>query len=293
MTATGRSRSVAEGACQEVHRRLAALGSDLYAWGDGELGRLNAALRAGRPARVESDLLRTSLTQGLALKSRSGGRFDPTVGELVAAWGFADLTVPPPGARPSAPRIAAALERMRHGVQLAPNGRLTAPRGLQIDLGGLAKGALLAAIAPALRSPEVTRLLVDFGGDMLGLSGHGEFRVAVADPEGGSPVGALTLAADEAVMTSGGYARFLDIDGVRYQHILDPRSGWPVAPAAATVVDRDPVLADAAATALVVADREEFDAVCDAMRVDCALRIDTLQAMQMTPAMTRRFRPYS
>ena len=90
-------------------------------------------------------------------------------------------------------------------------------------------------------------------------------------------------------MTSGNYERFIEIDGKRYTHIFDPRTGYPVEhTASVTVVDTDPVLADAAATALLVGGPNEFDEIVAMMDLTYALLIDTQGDIRLTPAMAER-----
>jgi FAD:protein FMN transferase len=90
-------------------------------------------------------------------------------------------------------------------------------------------------------------------------------------------------------MTSGDYERFFEFDGKRYQHILDPRTGYPVQQTvSATVVHEDAVLADAAATALIVAGATEFDETCELLGLDEALIVSASGDMRLTRAMQKR-----
>ena len=91
-------------------------------------------------------------------------------------------------------------------------------------------------------------------------------------------------------MTSGDYERFFEHDGKRYQHVLDPRTGYPVEhTVSASVVHGDPVLADAAATALLVAGAAEFEELCLSLGLDTALIVTTSGDLRLTRAMEKRF----
>jgi thiamine biosynthesis lipoprotein len=91
------------------------------------------------------------------------------------------------------------------------------------------------------------------------------------------------------VVTSGDYERYFEFEGRRYQHIIDPRSGYPVRhTASVTVVHTDPILADAAATALVVAGIAEFDQTCAELGIQQAILIDSTGELRLTAGMKRR-----
>ena len=107
-----------------------------------------------------------------------------------------------------------------------------------------------------LRDGGVEDAIINIGGDLTVLGDvHGrEARIAIQSPVDGKPTAWLDVADGETVVTSGDYERYFEFEGRRYQHIIDPRSGYPVHhTASVTVIHTDPILADAAATALVVA----------------------------------------
>lgn len=208
---------------------------------------------------------------GLALRvaEASGGAFDPTVGPLLRTWGLRGGVVreqPPEEAE-----IAAVLDhvgwRRLHLVDGA-GGEVLArlEKGAELDFGGVAKGlavdrayeAARAALA-ASGAPDAG-LLVNLGGNMraFGAPRHAAraWSVAIRDPFlpfGQGSVGTLSLSNGLATATSGSYERFIDIQGIRHSHIIDPRCGRPVRGLAqATVVARTAAEADALSTACFV-----------------------------------------
>ncbi len=287
--------SRAQRAIAELQALYAVLNRDWYAWGDGELARINAALASTTQAPVSAELA-TLLERAAALSALSGGRFDPAVGNLVRLWGFDRFDKgQPPVALPGDEALAQALATNRGGFTLQRDSRgarlQTLRPGLVIDLGGIAKGAALALGMNALALSGVERALIDAGGDLFTMSqsDRSPFRIGLRDPRNNAVARRLRLLPGEAVMSSGDYARFWELDGQRYQHIIDPRNGLPVSAArAATVISTDPVLADAAATALIVGGRNDFSALCDAMGIDKALMIDNLGQELVTPPMRAR-----
>jgi thiamine biosynthesis lipoprotein len=198
------------------------------------------------------DVLETALTVARA----SDGAFDPTVGPLVGLWRDARTSgrLPDAGARDAARRAVGwqhvEIDRARRRVRLAR-------AGMGLDLGGVAKGYILQEALASLGRSGVDRALIEAGGDIVAGAappGTSGWRVDApgADATFRARASALTHA---ALATSGSTEQFVEIDGVRYSHIVDPRTGLGVTHLAlARVIAPDAALADALATALVVAD---------------------------------------
>ncbi len=287
----GASRQAAEAAADALEHRLALRNRDWYAWGDGELGSVNRTLAAANEATLSAGLAGL-IERALALRTLTGGRFDPTVGSAVALWGLhsgdAAPQVPDAAAlRQAQAGAAAALIADADGTRL----RAAAP-GLVIDLGGIAKGAALEEALALLAAHRIPRGIVDLGGDLIVRddSGRRPARVGIRDPRGDGVIGIIAATDGEAVVTSGDYERYFERDGRRFHHIIDPATGEPAAAraVAATVIGYDPVVADALATALVVAGPGELDALCEAAGVAAALVVDTDGELHLTAAMRER-----
>ena len=194
------------------------------------------------------------LARGTAIARASEGAFDPTVGPVVALWRHARQTGRLPD--PAQIRHARALAGWRF-LELDPRRwavRLAKP-GMQLDLGGIAKGYILQEAVATLREHGVPRALAAAGGDVVAGDpppGARGWRVDVpgADPGFAARASALTRA---ALATSGPTAQFVVIDGARYSHVVDPRTGVGVTHAfTAHVIAADGATADAVATALSV-----------------------------------------
>ena len=195
----------------------------------------------------------------LQVAADSGGAFDPTVGPLVAAWGF--------GANASAQGVPAA-----HVVQAAAarcgwqrlqlrDGTLLQPGGLELDLSAIAKGFGVDHVSGWLRANGIAAALVEVGGELHGYGRKPDdspWRVLVeSSPEedAGGDWPARVLALDDlAVATSGDRWHHSEVAGRSYSHTLDPRRQAPVdhAAAAVTVIAHSAMDADAWATALTV-----------------------------------------
>jgi FAD:protein FMN transferase len=216
---------------------------------DSPLSALNA--RAGQGwTPLPADLCE-ALALAKAGAERTGGLFDPTWAALSDLWRFDGASGTPPA--DDALRARCALVGWR-GLELRPRGdgggcdaRLLRA-GMRVGLGGLAKGWALDTAARTLRALGYEDFLLQAGGDLYaaGQRGDGPWRVAIRDPRGG-PLDALAAldVSDRAFSTTGDYEHAFEASGVRYHHVIDPRTCRP-APAsrAATILARTAVDAE-------------------------------------------------
>lgn len=156
----------------------------------------------------------------------SNGRFDITSGVLRRLWHFDG------GCRiPTRKQVKALLPLVGWNRLAWERPVLTLPAGMEIDLGGIGKEYAVDRVAALLASRTQAAFLVNFGGDLraVGRRRDGKpWEVGVERP-GLTGEAALQISLVQgAVATSGDASRFLEADGVRYPHILNPRTGWPV-----------------------------------------------------------------
>lgn len=290
VTVWGVEPTVADPAARDVEALFHALHREWDPWGDGALGRLNRALAAGEPAVADEDLA-ALLAEAAALTEASGGLFDPAIGALVRLWGFSSdehrPTAPPPAAEIAA-RLAgtAPLPEL-----LGAGGTVSGPPGAQIDLGGFLKGVAVDRAIALLRERGIEHAIVNAGGDLRAIGRRGEraWRIGIRAPRDPSIIAALEVRDDEAVFTSGDYERFFDHQGRHYHHILDPRTGYPTEGiASVTILHADAALADAAATALLVAGPDEWPAMARALGVAAVMVVLADGDVELTPAMEPR-----
>lgn len=235
---------LARDADESMLRRLAVL-----AWGEATRieqkysryrdDNLVARINAGRGEAVAIDGETFRLLQYAdQLYRLSGGSFDITSGVLRRVWKFdGSDRVPTPG------QVRSVMAHVGWERVDWDGDRIRLPAGMQLDFGGIGKEYAVDRALALLNAEHAGPLLVNFGGDV---ATNGERFAATADPcrwnvaieavDGGEPE-ILRLAAG-AVATSGDSRRFLMKNGVRYGHILDARTGWPVpgAPRSVTVV---------------------------------------------------------
>jgi thiamine biosynthesis lipoprotein len=244
--------STARTAARAAFDRIAALEDVLSDWRAGsEVNRLADPLPLSGKWVPVSAALFAVLERALEVARATGGAFDPTVGPYVALWREARRTA----RLPTDSALASARRRVGwHLVSLdtlARAVRLGAP-GMRLDLGGIAKGFILREALAVLRAHGAPSALIEAGGDIVAGDpppGRAGWTIALG--------GADTTVANTAVSTSGTGEQAVEIDGVRYAHVVDPRTGLGVTAArTVTVIAPDATTADALATALVVTGRE-------------------------------------
>lgn len=177
----------------------------------------------------------------------SGGAFDVTVGPAVRLWGIHDHQAH----LPSGAELAAVRPLVDYrNVVIDGAGRTVrfARPGVEIDLGGIAKGFAVEVAANSLRKRGLSAF-IDAGGNqfLLGLPpGKSSWAAGIRSADGGSGLLGVVDTTETSVSTSGNYANFVEIAGRRVGHIIDPRTLQPsIASLSATVVSRDATLADA------------------------------------------------
>jgi thiamine biosynthesis lipoprotein len=288
----GVSDAQATRATDTLQSMFADVGHNWYPWRPGELQAMNESLAEMRLPIDVSPRLATVIRRAAEIEILSVGRFNAGLGNLTELWGLHDVTNPP-AALPDPSEIEA---RIKGGVGAElldwDGDRIVSGRTfLMIDLGGIAKGAILEDSVQILRELGVNHAIVNIGGDLtvLGNVNGRPASIGIRSPVAEKPLASLDVAGGETVVTSGNYERYIEIDGQRYNHILNPQSGYPVEhTASVTVVHDDAMLADAAATALMVGGAEEFDALTEAMNIDFALLIDASGDLRLTRSMDER-----
>ncbi len=220
-----------------------------------EISRLNraAGVAAVTVSSPTGEMLRLARHYG----ELTHGAFDISVAPLMQLWGFRGGN--PPTALPDAARLEGLLPLVDYRrVELSEGSARLPLEGMRVDLGGIAKGFAVDACFDRLVRAGYGEVLINLGGNMRGRGSAAPsraWRVGVRHPFDRSKlVGALALPDGRAVATSGNYEKFMEVDGQRYAHIMDPRTGFPVqGMAGVTVLSRSAVEADALSTALFVA----------------------------------------
>ncbi len=244
--ATAADAQTALDACFAELTRLESLLSATVAGSD--VDRINRA--AGQTVTVSPETAQVlQLSQQIA--AQSGGAFDITVRPLSVLW---DFTAEQPTV-PSEQAIAQATAQVDYR-QLSVEGQQVTLSGGAIDLGGVAKGYIADRLREILVQQGIASALIDLGGNIvvLGDKEGADFRIGIKDPADTTALAKVLEVRDRSVVTSGTYERGFTVDGVRYHHLLDPKTGMPVQNglASVTVIAESSATADALSTACFV-----------------------------------------
>lgn len=222
-----RNQAVAERACIAAFARIAELDTSMSDYRkDSELNRLCA--RAGAPPMKVSDDLFGVLERAQRISASTRGAFDVTIGPLVRLWRQARKfkVLPLPDEVESARALVGfrmvKLDSKRKTVSLAK-------KGMQLDLGGIAKGYACDAAQKVLRANGVLHALVEMGGDIV-VSGPppGKQGWAISVPNDLGKSDKTQFFANCAISSSGDTEQFVVLGGKRFSHVVDPRTGWAV-----------------------------------------------------------------
>ena len=220
-----------------------------------DVDRINKA--GGKPVTVDPETWEI-LRRAKEVSDSSGHAFSVTIAPLTALWDFTGGT----NRMPTDEERLAALPLVNDDLlELGDSYTVTLPEGMEVDLGGIAKGYIADQIAASIRG-RVHGATLNFGGNVytVGIKPDASpFRVGIRNPEGTENDSiAVVSVSDLSVVTSGIYERYFDLDGVRYHHILDPKTGISSDSdlASATIISESSMTADAMATACIVMGRD-------------------------------------
>ncbi|MEM7255089.1 MAG: FAD:protein FMN transferase [Pseudomonadota bacterium] len=205
-----------------------------------------------------SDAFQAVMAQSFDIHRQSDGRFDVTLAPLIELWGFGPRT--PDSPVPGEAAISTALSRVGMARLLTlDGGNLTkANPKTSVNLAAIAKGYGVDQIAGALDALGISNYLVEIGGDLITAGTNqdgGPWRVGIETPDRvGRSIHYIIRLSNVGMATSGDYRNFVEHEGKRYSHILDPVTGRPVEHrlASVTVLHETAALADGWATALLV-----------------------------------------
>jgi thiamine biosynthesis lipoprotein len=219
---------------------------------DSELSRFNQAEKSMQVSNAMRDVVKSALM----IYQQSEGAYDVTVGPLVNLWGFG------PDKRPDkVPPQALIDEKMQvvgsRYLSVQGNRLSKSIPGLHLDLASIAKGYGVDYIAEYLQQLGINNYLVDIGGELRVQGekpGNKQWTLAVERPVAGQNVQRLIRIGDNGIATSGDYRNYFEVDGIRYSHTIDPKTGKPITHklASVTVIHKSCMLADGYATAITV-----------------------------------------
>lgn len=230
-----------------------------------EVAQINA--NGGGVLSEDTDYL---VKRALDIYQSTNGAFDISIYPVMQLWGFTTGNF----AVPSESDLAAKLALVDAGkiILSEENGQtsISLPEGMEIDLGGIAKGYTSRRVMDVMKSYGIKSAVINLGGNahVLGNKTDGsQWKVGIQDPEDENGYLGGVSVTDKAIITSGGYERyFVDKDtGVKYHHIIDPKTGYSANNGliSVTIVSADSTLADGLSTSLFVLGTEDAITYCE------------------------------
>ena len=277
-----------------VLREFDRLHRAYHAWQPSELTALNEAIAAGKSYTVTPEL--AALVGEAQQLSRQGDYlFDPGIGQLIGLWGFQADEFKAELPAPAAIKAWLAKKPSIADISIRDNTISSRNRNVALDFGGYLKGVALDRAAAILRAQGINNALINIGGNVMALgSKEGKkWRVGIQHPRQPGPLATIALEDGEAIGTSGDYQRFFEVDGKRYAHLLDPRSGYPAdhTEAVTVLIPAGPkagTLSDATSKPIFVAGDENWRAMAKKMEIGLVLRVDRNAQIFVTEALHQR-----
>jgi FAD:protein FMN transferase len=259
ITIVDKSQKRADKAIRDVYAEIERLQKKFnYFDKESELSKLNDAAGIA-PVQVGEETFGL-IEKALEIGDITHGAFDVTVGPLISLWkkyrGIKKL--PPPG---DITRLKRLVDYRKVRLDKKSLTVFLPEKGMRIDLGGIAKGYAAQRVAVQLKNNCIRNALVHLGGDMqlLGTSAGGQlWKIGVQHPRKQNEIVTVLKGRDESISTSGDYERFAIINGKRYHHIIDPKTGYPADKSiSATIITDDSVMSDGLSTGIFVLGPEE------------------------------------
>lgn len=244
-----------------IQQQLDSVDAQMSTWKpDSDLSRFNHA--AANSWQTLPPELFGVLEKSLALARDTGGAYDPTIGPLVNLWGFG----PGPKSHTTPDPETLATMRRRIGWQKieldAATKNARQPGGMSVDLSSIAPGFAVDQISRYLDGIGIRNFLIEHGGELRARGhrpGNEGWRVGIEQPDSDDNLAMIIVLNNRASGSSGDYRKYYELDGKRYSHHIDPRTGAPVTHVLAlvTVVADDCITADSTAAALSILGPDE------------------------------------
>lgn len=288
-------------AVTELQEQLEYLEKEVLSWRvDGsQVASTNAQAGRAEGVSVEQELY-GYLQEIERISRESNGALDVTLGKITAMWNLDSLATAEGSEQqkvtlPEKEALEQALQNTGYEKILLQEEKIYLPEGMSLDLGAAGKGIACDRIADFLQEkPEISGAVISVGGSVVtyGSKSDGSpWKVAIVHPrEEGKYLGTLSVSGENYISTSGDYERFIEQDGKRYHHIMDPGTGYPVDNelCSVTIVSDSGLLSDALSTACFVLGVEEGKKLAETLGVE-ALFLTKNRELVMTDGMKRIF----
>lgn len=242
------------------------------------------------PVEISEDTLEL-LRESIRISELTRGAFDITIGALTREWGFTDGNYKVPNDREIKDRLKLVNYK---DIKIYDSRVELVRRGMFLDLGGIAKGYAVDKVYKFLKNKGVKRAIINAGGTIRTVEKDPKrvWRIGIKDPTGNKDIlGVLHLDSGLAVATSGDYERYFVKDGIKYHHLLDPKTGYPSRLCkSVTVVSRSAVEADAMSTAIFILGPKEGLSLAEKLGIDVVI-VDSKGNVFVSGNIKDRFKP--
>ena len=291
ITVVAKDEAVAQAAATAGFAEIRRLEELLSTWiPTSELSRVNASAAIG-PTHVSPETL-TVVQRAMQVAEMTNGGFNIAVGPAVNAWNVIETHRIPTESELDALRPLVDLQAVH--VDLREQTIYLDKAGMRIDVGGIGKGYAADQAVEALRKAGAVAGVVALSGDIktFGRLPNGKlFPIGVQHPREDGAVLVWIDLQDEAISTAGDYERFFERDGIRYHHILDPRTLQPARGCqSVTVIAREGVLADGLDTGIFVMGAELGMRLVEALPDVEAIIVDAEGRLLVSSGLKRRIR---
>lgn len=257
-----------------------------------DISKINAA--AGKKqVRVSEEVVEV-IENAKKISDMTDGAFDITVGVLGKAWRFTndDKGEPIPPAKQVVEQLLPFIDYRQTTLDKDLRTVKLNKEGMMLNLGGIAKGYIVGKAVDAIKRKGIKKGIVHAGGDMFVFRDDEDtgWKIGIKHPRKKDKIlGTITIS-NGAISTSGDYERFFIKDGVRYHHILDPKTGFPASRTqAVTIVAKDPVMADALSTAVFIMGSEKGMVLIERLSDVEGLIVDSDGSISISTGLKEKF----
>jgi FAD:protein FMN transferase len=228
-----------------------------------EVSKINQA--AGKDRVPISKELMAVIQRSLFWSNKTAGAFDITIGPAQELWDFDAPSLP------SKNSIADAIKKIDYRkIQLEEQTVYLPEKGMQLNLGAIAKGYAVDKAIDILKKNKIHNALINAGGDLKSIGKRSDqvnWRIGLQHPRNSESLLASFSISGSAVATSGDYQKYFEQNGKRYHHIIDPNTGYPATTGSmsATVIAKNVMDADALSTAIFVLGSEKGIVLLDSL----------------------------
>lgn len=300
----GMEKNKARAISDQVLSQFQSLQERLHPWKPvskdhlSELQQLNQAFANGEAVKVSPDLVKM-LQESTAFSVKSDGLFNPTIGHLIQFWGFQrDEFTPVQIDQEKIATLVSEHPKMTD-IEIAGSAVSTKKPAVNVDLGGYAKGYALDVAYQFLKTHQVKNALVNIGGNIIALGKNGDrpWRVGIQHPRQPSAIATIDLPDGWAIGTSGDYQRYFELNGQRYCHLIDPRTGYPAqhTQAVTVLVPSQPAgnpqagaLSDMASKPIFIESAAQKAAMVKKLGLQYVMVIDAKAKVFVTPEMQQK-----